>query len=584
MRTASLLAVTALAGLVAQGRVAQAQFGGTSAAAPQVSGGLLPGFGGGSRVGDLRPQLERYFQPSLLPATAPTWVIRPSIGVDVGYTDNARRVSTGGKSDVFTIISPAVSVTGDSARVKTNLIYSPQLSVYASTPNQTQFSQFANGQTLITVAPDAVFLDLRGAITQSSLIGSGFDNGNTETFNRQNQVQTTSFSITPYATQRFGGWGTGTIGYSFARTLQDRADDSRAFNQNNTFNTFGNGQGYGSIGNLTTQRERASFVSGENLGRINDMLTLEAIQYGGSGSYSGSHRNQVLNEVGYAVTRRFTVLGGLGYQDILYKGGGGFGVSQPDVRINEPTWNVGGRYSPGPDSTVTVLYGRRDGSASVSVDGQFSPTARTRLVGRYSTGISSDIEDAQNLLETTSVGPTGLLTDRATGAPVSGGIGVFGIQNGVFRVRRLSVVGYYLADRDTYSVSIGQEDRTTLTTTTSFLNNNVVPAGTKTSNLFGSVTWQHDLSPGLTSSVSAQYATSNNEQRLLRGSNSRQDTYSISGSLAKQFTETLSGSARFVHSERSGGGQNNFNNNSLFRGNAGDYSENVLLVGVRKSF
>lgn len=583
-----------LAGLCLLAQPAQAQLGETgSAAPPLLAGGVLPGLGGGTSVGDLRPQLERYFQPSLLPATAPAYVIQPSIGVDVGFTDNAGRGrgngrSGSGRSDAFTVISPTVVVTGDSARIKTNLAYAPQIQLYASTSNQDQVSNFFNGQSLITLAPDAVFLDLRGAVTQSSILGSGFNNGQTSTYNRQNQVQTTSFSITPYAEHRFGGWGTARIGYSFARTLQDSASGIAT---GNTVDVFGNpvnvnpvngSQGYGSIGNLTTQRERATFATGENLGRFNDLTTLEAIQYGGSGSYGGSHRNQALNELGFALTRKITLLGGIGYQDILYSGGSSGGgrnnLVQSNVRINEPTWTVGTRYTPNQDSAVTVLFGRRDGRASVSFDGQFAPTARTRVFGRYSTGITSDIEDAQNLLDTTSVGPAGLVTDSATGAPVSGG-SVFGVQNGVYRVSRLSLSGLFLANRDSYSVSVGQEDRTTLTTSTSFFSNNVVPAGTNTSSVFVSASWQHDLAPDLSSNVSAQYASSNNTSQLLGATSGRQDTFSIAASLNKQFTQTLTGNVRYIHSEQLGA--QGFTSSRI---NSNNYSENALLVGLRKSF
>ncbi len=560
-------------------RPAAAQYADPGSSAP-LAGGVLPAVGSGTTVGDLRPQLERYFQPSVLPATTPTFLLQKSIGVDVGVTDNALRVNAPRRADLYTVISPVLTLTQDSARIKTNITYAPQVQVYASQSSQTQVSQFFNGQSLVTLAPDALYLDLRGAITQSSLVGSGFNNGQTSTYNRQNEVQTTSFSVTPYAEHRFGGWGTARIGYSYVRTLQD-TDNGVA--SNSGFDQFGNpisgNQGYGGIGNLTTQRERVSFATGENLGRFNDLTTLEAIQYSGSGSYAGSHRNQALSELGFALTRRVTLLGGLGYQDILYSGGRGFG-SQSDVRINEPTWNVGVRYTPNPDSTITVTYGRRDGSASVTLNGQFAPTSRSRVIAQYSTGITSDIEDAQNLLESTSVGPNGFVTDTVTGAPVSGG-SAFGVQNGVYRVRRLSVTALYLANRDSYSATIGQEDRTTLTTTTSVFGGATIPSGTSTNNLYGSVGWQHDLAADLSSNVSVQYGTTNNTSQLLggNGNNGRQDTFSILASLNKQFTKTLTGNVRYIYSQRTGG-----TGNVLSQSNTNNYTENVFLIGLRKSF
>ena len=180
------------------------------------SGGLRPDLGGQPRIGDLRPQLEQFFQPAVPLSTTPAFLIQPSIGVDIGVTDNANRLSSPRRADIFTVISPTLVLSGDTSRVKVNLAYSPQYTAYASTPDQTQFSQYANGSAIATLIPNAVFLDVRGSITQQSLTGNTLNQGATATYNQQNDVQTTSFSVTPYAEQRFGGWGTARLGYSFA--------------------------------------------------------------------------------------------------------------------------------------------------------------------------------------------------------------------------------------------------------------------------------------------------------------------------------------------------------------------------------
>jgi len=539
------------------------------------TGGLLPSVGG--NVGDLRPQLERYFRTSVLPATAPAWVFESSLGVDVGVTDNALRTTAPRRADVFTVLSPTLSLTGDTSRVQTNLVYSPLVQLYATQGSQTQVSQFFNGQSLVTLVPDALFLDVRGSITQSSLLGSGFNSATTQStssFNRQNQVQSITYSVTPYAEHRFGGWGTARIGYSYTGTIQDAYNDQASLN-NQFGQGFGQGVnqglGYGAIGNLTTNRERASFASGENLGRFNVLSVLEAIQYDGNGSYSGAYRNQFTNQLGFALTRKITILGGLGYQDIRYAGA-------PPLRINEPTWNGGVRYTPNNDSTITVLYGRRDGAASVSVDAQFAVTARIRVFGRYSTGITSDIEEAQNVLQTTSVGPAGLLTDTVTGAPVGGG-GSFGVQNGVYRVRRASATALFLANRDSYSATITQEDRTTLTNSSSFFTDRVVPAGVSTSSLYGTASWQHELTPDMTSTLSAQYGSTNNASQFIGANNGQQSTVGITAAISKQFTNTLSGSIRYNYINRFG---SQVGVSSAY--NFGNYDENSLLVGLRKSF
>ena len=570
-----------IAGLLALTGPAWGQY---STQGSPYTGGLLPSLGGDyARVGDLRPALQSYFNDAApSPPGTPAWLFYPSLGVDVGATDNALRTESPKRGDLFTVISPSIFITGDTARLRVNLSYTPVATIYASQSSQTQVSHFFNGQALAAIVPNAVFVDLRGSVGVTSLTGYGNSSASDPTYNRQNSVQTISFSVTPYAEHRFAGWGTARVGYSFLRTLQDQQDQQNQnfglLNNVNTNTALLGTPGYGTVGNLSTQRERASFVTGENFGRWNDIVVVQATQYSGGGSYRGAYRNEISNELGYALTRQITLLGGLGYQDIRYAGA-------PPIQISEPTWNAGFRYTLNPDSSVTVLYGRRDGITSVSLDGQYAPTARTRVFLRYSTGLTSDIEDAQNVLSTTSVGPTGLLTDTATGAPV-GGYSGFGVQNGIFKVRRLSATGLLLQNRDSYTVSVTNEDRTSQTATPTLFNNQVVPAGTSSNSLSVTGSWQHDLAPDMSTLASASYAVTNNTQQYLGLGNGSQRTVQLSAALSKQFTETLSGTVRYTFTDQSGGSGNNFqavsSNGLLF--NRGSYTENLLLVGLRKRF
>lgn len=536
------------------------------------------------RVGDLRAQFDALQPGALSRATGPAWLVSPSISVSAGLTDNALQVERPRQADVFTVIAPAVVVSGDTARLKVNASYSPQIYVYASTSSQTRVDQFFNGQAVAAIVPDAVFLDLRGAISQQSRSG-GFGR-NTTTLNQQDQVQSITLSATPYAVHRFGGWGTGRIGYSIAQTFQDARANS-AFNQGFDQNGQLVGTRFGDTGNLTTQRERASFTTGENLGRFNNISVVEAVQYDGFGPYRNAHRNTVSTDFGYAVTRTITLLAGTGYQDLKFSGQDFAG--QPGIRINEPIWNVGVRLQPNPNSSITVGYGRRDGANSVFLDGSYSPTARTRVFARYSSGITTDSEEQQNLLQASSVGPTGLVTDTATGAPVSSSSSFFGTQNGLFRSRRLSVTGLLQLNRDSFSASVVNEERTNLSSVAldpsfnSFSSANfvVLPPGSNTNGTYGTLTWQHELSPVMTSTASFQYGVESFGQGGASRSQPSTTSVSATAALGYQFTETLSGSARYSFTERTGGpGQ------TIFGGanGTGNVVENQVLVSLRKSF
>ena len=578
-----VLAAAALAGLCVAASPAAAQYGGQSSPLSSglgggYSGGLQSTLGTSTRVGDLRPQLEAYYArnaraPSI---TAPAWLIQPSISVDTGITDNAQRASSARRADIYTVITPSITVSRDAPRLKLDATYAPSYTKYLNTKAQSGLAQTGNLRALAILVPDALFFDARASASQSSITGNSIASQNsTANYNRQNQVQTYTFSLGPYAQHRFGSWGVGRIGYSLQRTLQDVPSDQQGLSTVTQTGTAGSG----TTGNLTTHSENAVFTSGENLGRFNTTTTLSATQYRGSNAYRGAHRNEAQNQVGFAFTRTITLLGGFGYQDVAYNG-------TPAYRLREPTWNTGVRYAPNPDSIITVLYGRRDASNSISFDGQFAPTARTRISGRYSTGVTSDLQEAQSLLESTSVGTSGGLSDSTTGAPVSSS-GLSGTQNGIYRVRRLSLTASLLQQRNTYSVTISSEDRTTLTTSTSLLNNGTIPAGTSTSSVSASAAWQHDLTPDISTSLTAQYGTTNSTSQLVTGSGGKQRTLSMSAVLSKTFTQTLTGSLRYSFTDQSGGTGTNTTVYNPLTGrtfNTGAYTENVFLVGLRKSF
>lgn len=550
-------------------RPANAQLGGFS--------GVQPAYGTDTRVGELRPQLEAYFNTGVPTAISPPWILQKGIEVDLGGTDNALQQSRSQKADVFTVISPQIYITGDTARLKVNLSYTPQIREYASTSSQNQIAEFFNGQALATIVPDALFLNLRGNITQQSLTSGGFNQYQTQTFNRQNDVETISFSVNPYAEHRFGSWGTGRLSYSFDRSLQN-TQDNQAFNNQSANNQFLNQSGlgtpgYGAVGNLSTQREQGTFTTGENLGRITDTATAQAIQYSGSGSYVGAHRNEIQNQTGFALTRSLTLLAGYGYQDVRYGG-------SPGVRINQPTYDIGARYSPNPDTSITVEYGKRDGSNQVALDGHAALTARIRVFAQYNTGITTDLEQAQGLLGSTSVGTGGLLTNTATGAPVSGYLGYNGLQNGVYRLKRFSGSVLFLQDRNSYSFSVNNDQRTTLTSTPTVLNAGfVVPAGTTTNSTYASASWQHDLTPDMNTNLTLQYGVTNGTGQYLTGSSQDQTTLSISASLSRQFTATLRGSIRYTFTDQTGAQA--FNLNGF---NSGAYTANILYFSLNKTF
>lgn len=538
---------------------------------PFSSPSVLPATGTDVRIGNLRNQVSSLLASGPAPLLGPNFIITPSIGVDVGVTDNALQASSPRRADVFTLISPAISLTGDTARLQVNATYSPVVSAFAQTSSRTRVDQYLSGDALATVVPDLFYVDLRSFITQSSITG-GYGPYGSSSLNGTDQVQTSSVSLTPYLVHRFDGWGTGTLSYTFAYTSQsgygngsngallatDPALGGGFFN--NQVNT-----GFSGNQDLITNRELAQFTSGENLGRINLIGTVSLEQLGGSGTGaygSNSYDNLYTVDGQYALNRTFAFVGEIGYQNLRY--GGLFPVA-----VNSPVYQVGVHLTPNPDSSITVTYGRRDGLDSVFVDGTYAPTARTRVYASYSTGLTSSAQDQQNLLQS-AIFTGGFATSARNGAPLVSTNDAFGTQNTIYEDRRFSLTGVLLRPRDTYSVGVVHEERRPVGGGTAFIGSGNY-GGT-----YGQLSWQHDLSPTVSTGVYVQYGTNTiaTQSTGQGGSGSSGEQFaSASASVNYAISASVSGHATYIFNSRFGSGI------------AGrDYLENVVLVGLRKGF
>lgn len=518
--------------------------------------GLLGGSGARSTVESL------VAGPSRVNTGLP-WTFGGDIDVEVGATDSPG--GTGGGWQLFTLLAPNLSLNGSTSRLTAALSYSPRLTYYPSSSSQTLLSHSFNGSATYEVIPDFLFFNVRGIAGVSSRFGNTSLLSNS--FYSQNEaVQTSSFSASPYIAHTFGGWGTLTAGYAYSRTFQDgfgSVGPVAGFAPNATGTA-----GFGATGNLATNSEFADFVTGENLGRVQDKVSVLVTQNSGSDFYQGSSTFVASNTASYAIYRWLSVLGSFGYEQYRYPRAG--------YSLSEPTWSVGVTLTPNPDSSLTVQYGRTAGSNTILADGSYAPTARTRIYGSYNVGIQTGLGARQNLLGSTVVGPGGLLLDRTTGAPVLAN-SLLASQFTLSRVKTLTVGAALLLDRDSFSASVSHTDVTQLANSTDILGF-TTNAGTNTDTTYGTLGWQHDLDPSTNLYSSVSYGVSNNGV-YFGNTGESQDTFQVYTGLTHFFTETLSGSVTYSHAERFGGATRNLPSN--FGGNA---SQNVVLVGLRKSF
>jgi hypothetical protein len=190
---------------------------------------------------DLKHQMQ--LANGLLPPAGGGWTIVPRINFQEMLTDNALQANSPRQWDLISYFSPGIHIAGDMPRLQLNFDYAPALSMYARTSSLNTLTQQMTGIGLVTAVPDLAFVDVRAVAGVQNIYGgigglgtiggAGINAGSIPAdvpgleaastgLNRNDEVQTNSFGISPYLLRQFGDWGTGKLGYSFNVTESDR--------------------------------------------------------------------------------------------------------------------------------------------------------------------------------------------------------------------------------------------------------------------------------------------------------------------------------------------------------------------------
>jgi uncharacterized protein (PEP-CTERM system associated) len=507
---------------------------------------LLPPTAPDIRLGELRAQVEGALGE--VPARVPGWVIEPSIAVDGLATDNVLETEHGRRADLLTMISPAIVVHGDTPRLQLDLAYTPTIVLDAFTAHQNTLLHNGNGEALVTLVPNALFLDLRGFATAQATSG-GFSPTGPTPLNQSNLTTFASGSVSPYYVHRFDDVGALRLGYIFNKTVTDSGTPffsptpgPAAFPISTNFN-------------LTSNEEYGTFRTGENFGRYNNQISADAVQESGFGLVANAHRNVLLDQPAYAIDPRLTAYAQIGYEDIAYPN------ALPRVRIEDAIWAVGFRLTPKPDSIIDVRYGHRDGINSATVNASYALTARTKIFARYSEGLASQAEEIASALNSSGVGFGNNSVDVVTGAPVLLSNQQIAVQPNLFHVKLFSITTVTAWPRDTLSLSLlHEEDDLVAISPGSF--------GFSDRGSSASVSWGHQLSERLGGSATVSY----NIFDVSGPASGSQHFFTLAVTASYNFTRTLTGVAQYAFLGRT----------ASLPGQA--FIENQALIGFRKTF
>ena len=525
---------------------------------PPPGGGYLPGMGGtgyvppagiDTRVGDLRGYFDQAFGNVPAPQGP---AITYSAGLDVSeiYDTNAV-TSDKGTHDLITQITPSFGVTADTARITGSLFTSPSLLYFAYHTNQSHIAQNLNAAATAIIVPEWLTLDLRAYAADQAISGY-YGPGVTPALSKSNSVLTYSYSAAPSLHHAFGGTAVVELGYTISYSSYG--------GYNNAPSNPGTASNQGLNQSSISQEERGLIATGEDFGRFSNSLLADGQQSTGSGAFTNSHDNRISNTVGYAISYNLSANASLGYENLSYSGSNGY-------TTQGLTWNIGGHWTPSPDSDFTASYGRSQGQNSLFLNATFSPAPNTHVFATHSQSVGTNVSNLQRAVASTTVGPNGVTFINNTNIPTVLTNNFIGVRPGLFRTTTTSVTAAVTHPRDLYTVSIAHYDNSQLAT--AFTGSTVDNSTTST---YGSISWGHDLADDLHSNLLANYGINGGSGVTNQGFNNNQNSYLLNATLTYSVSDTLSVSGSFTQTNAPSG----------INGRVG--SREIAIVSLHKTF
>lgn len=510
------------------------------------------------------------------------WTFVPRFDYQEMLTDNVLEQHSPRKADLVSYFAPGFSLAGELPRVSLRMNYAPTLAIYTRESSLNALTQQLDGIGSIVLMPDLAFVDVRavsgvqsvyggagglgsigasaaGATTPQSTIPTLA--GNSQGLTRDNEVQSSSFGVSPYVMHSFGDWGTGRLGYSLDMTRSNRLSGFAS-------PPFPTGGSSGQT--LVSNEEVAHYVTGDILAQFQDAVDVQLLQSqttsqagaidGGTGSalaattHSTSTREILTDKLTWKMTRDIALFATGGHEDIVYSGP--FGQS-----IHDLTWSLGTTVTPNPDSQITLSYGHQNGFSSFSANGYYTLGSRSVINVSYGSSLGTQLENLRNQLNQSTTSSSGGLVNAQNGGQAFGGTNALPVQNGVFRTDTLTVGTQTTLDRDIITLNLLLAKQTSTGTTTNGA------ASSKTV----SATWVHQMRPDMILNAALSYSI---QEQAARSTLNPGNSTSLLASLGWQWqiSDTISTSLRY----------------SLFERQSAvatyDIYQNMLILGVSKTF
>lgn len=279
--------------------------------------------------------------PSRLTSTSTSttqgWRIRPSLSVTEHYTDNiALAPASLARNEWTTTIRPSVLVSGNSARLRFNGRYAPEL-LSRMVEGSSGVSHFLDASGNAELLTRTLFVDFKSAVSQQNISLSGpqaDSNINTTT----NRTSIRTYSVSPYLRREFGADAIGEF-----RLTHD------AMHIGGVGSISGN---TGAVSSSRSNRLDTTLGSGPafRLMTWNLALSRSHVDYKENGQKIDAQR--VSASAGRLFAQEIRLNANVGYEDSGYPDSFG-------QKLKGNFWSVGPEWTPSPRTRMAATFGHR---------------------------------------------------------------------------------------------------------------------------------------------------------------------------------------------------------------------------------
>lgn len=479
-------------------------------------------------------------------AIAGEFKLTPSLSVSESVTDNARQAQPGQReADIYTTVSPGVSMAGVGRRLNFNLNYAFNSTSYVDNSDLDRRNHNLAATGTAELLQDMLFVDSRASISQALISNTGARGAVLDSTNPANRTTVRAFSLAPYLRNHLGSYANLEYRYEFALTDSGGLADSLSHRM------------------LTTAK------SGENFQRLKWTLTAD-VQHADRGGSPGTGGTLLAQgQESTSDTKLFKADGEYRLDDWWsLTAGGGYEETQDTTLIQSnagPVYNGGFRFTPSPRTALAISYNHRNQSDFASGSLSYKATERLTFDVSYDETLQvSEAQRAQNLNFLT-VDQFGNFVDTRTAQAFQLNNNNFALNDNVVRRKTAAVRTNLLSGRDTYSLDLSHQRSITEAT------------GIEQVAISVAANWARTISDQNSLNVTLRFLNTDFGTTPSRNDN----TENVSVSFTHNFTPTLSGVMSYSLLARQSSGATPAVATSI---NSGDLVENLFTIGLRKSF